>query len=172
VDLVIEAVKEKCDEPTIEDLIHDLSKSAAIPRPMLTDRRFFLDWAQIREMAAAGIEIGSHGCSHRILTRLTVDEAEEELVRSKAKIEEAVGQGVLHFAFPDGVANPGLIRLVEKTGYRTACLCGSEPDGDRFGALLIPRVGMHEGVSAGGNGCFSDASLAHWLFRSPKIRPG
>ena len=172
VDLVIEAVKEKCDEPTIEDLIHDLSKSAAIPRPMLTDRRFFLDWAQIREMAAAGIEIGSHGCSHRILTRLKPEEAKEELTRSKADIESRIGRAVQHFAFPEGAANAGLMPLVRESGYRTASLCRTVPEGRQAEPVALRRLGMHEGVAAADDGSFSGTSLLLWLLRAPRIKPG
>jgi len=56
-----------------------------------------------------GIEIGSHGCSHRIMTGLSIDEASEELVRSKREIEHRIGRGVAHFAFPNGAANGALV---------------------------------------------------------------
>ena len=50
---------------------------------IITDRAFgrfipngesFLSWEQIKELAAAGVEIGSHSCSHVPLPELSLDE--------------------------------------------------------------------------------------------------
>jgi peptidoglycan/xylan/chitin deacetylase (PgdA/CDA1 family) len=170
VDSVIEAVKETCDEDTIENLIRDLAYTGGVRRPLFSDRSFFLDWDQVCEMAAAGIEIGSHGCSHRILTRLKLEQAEDELIRSKAEIERRVGQEVRHFAFPDGAVNRSLMESAGRVGYQTACLSGSGSNEGRVGTPTLRRVGMHEGVSAGRNGSFSEGPLSFWLFRGPRMR--
>ena len=169
-DAFIEAVKDTCDENFIDELMRDLAAVLRRRRPLLTDRKFFLDWDQVREMASAGIEIGSHGCSHRILTRLKADEVEDELIRAKVGIEQRIGQRVQHFAFPEGTASRELIERVAKAGYRTACLCASGPDKGRFVPAVLKRVGMHEAVSAGGDGSFSEASLLWWLLRAPRMR--
>ncbi|MFQ5804225.1 MAG: polysaccharide deacetylase family protein, partial [Candidatus Methylomirabilales bacterium] len=171
VDPLIEAIKTTCDEDTIQMLTWQLADALGLLRPLFPERRFFLEWDQAREMAAAGIEIGSHGCSHRILTRLKLGEAEEELTRSKVEIEARTGQEVPHLAFPDGAANRDLMALAEKAGYRTACLCRTAPDAGRVGALALRRLGMHEGVSASGDGSFSEAVLGLWLSRAPRIKP-
>jgi len=171
VDPLIEAVKGTCDERTADQLIGDLSNALGLRRPLFPDRSFFLDWSQVREMRAAGIEMGSHGCSHRILTRIKLQDAEDELVRSKAEIEGHTGQHVHHFAFPDGAANRDLMVFVEKARYRTVCLCRTVPTG-HFGTLTLQRVGMHEGVSGGGNRSFMESDLALWLFRAPRMRRG
>ena len=121
-------------------------------------------------MRAAGIEMGSHGCSHRILTQIKLQDAEDELVRSKAEIERHIAGSVEHFAFPNGDANPDLIALAGKAGYRTACLCASGPDGGRFEPLALRRLGMAEAVSVRGDGSFSEAPLLLWLFRVPRMR--
>ena len=169
-DPLIEAVKDTCDEDAIGDLIRDLADALNLRRPLFSERRFFLDWGQVREMAAAGIEIGSHGCSHRILTRLKAEEAEEELVRSKAQIERLTGRPIQHFAFPNGATNRDLMMLAGKAGYRTACLCMSAPDNGRSESLALRRLGMHELVSARSDGSFSGASLVAWLIRAPGVR--
>ena len=171
VDPLIEAVKDTCDEKFINELMRDLAGVLRRRRPFLTDRRFFLDWDQVRKMAAAGIEIGSHGCSHRILTRLKAEEAEEELVRSKAEIKARIGQEVYHFAFPDGAGNRSLIESAGRAGYKSACLLASAPGGGPFGTLAVRRHGMHEAVSAGANGSISEASLLWWLLRAPRMGP-
>jgi len=169
VDPFIQIVKETCDEDTIEQLILDIATTIGVQRPLFHGRPFFLDWNQVREMTAVGVEIGSHGCSHRIMTRLKAEEAEQELVQSKAEIEQRIGRQVPHFAFPNGNFNRDLLALAWKAGYRTACLCGVGGDEGRFGPLALQRVGMAEGVSRGKDAAFSEASLQFWLLRAPRV---
>jgi peptidoglycan/xylan/chitin deacetylase (PgdA/CDA1 family) len=168
-DALVEAVKANCDETEIEDLIKTLTAAARLPRPLLAGRRFFLDWDQVREMAATGIEIGSHGCSHRIMTQLSTADVRDELVRSKAEIETRIGRPVMHFAFPNEDANPALTELASRAGYRTVCVgAGVEVASDSV--LALRRVTMHEGV--GVDGLTYDKSLvALSLLRTPKGRP-
>ena len=54
VDAFIEAVKESCDEDTIEQLVQDFSNAMATPRSMWAGRTFFLDWDQVRAQKLNG----------------------------------------------------------------------------------------------------------------------
>jgi len=167
-DPLIEAVKATCGEDEIDNLIRDLRHILGTSGSLLSERRFFLEWDQVREMANGGPEIGSHGCSHRILTRVNLGDAKEELARSKVEIEARIGQAVLHFAFPDGAANAELVALVGLAGYRTASLCRKSRDRRGVAALVLQRLGMHEGVSQRRDGSFSEAALVFWLLRAPR----
>jgi peptidoglycan/xylan/chitin deacetylase (PgdA/CDA1 family) len=164
-DSLVEALKEGCHEGAIQELIRKLANATRIDMPLFEDTRFFMDWDQVCKMASAGMEIGSHGCSHRVLTRLSPEESEDEIVRSKLEIERRTGQRVRHFAFPEGAANRDLIARLGKAGYQTACLCASRPNESPDGCLALRRKGMHEGVSARGDGSFSEELLALWLSR-------
>ena len=166
-DPLIETVKALCDDDAIEELIDSLTKAAGIQRPLVLDRTFFLDWDQVRTMAAAGIEIGSHGCSHRMMTRLSAERADDELIRSKAEIERRIGRKVKHFAFPYEDANGRLLTAAATAGYRTACVGGSVAGQGPFGIRSLRRLGMHEGVCGDGRS-FDEALLYYWLFRAPK----
>jgi peptidoglycan/xylan/chitin deacetylase (PgdA/CDA1 family) len=167
-DALIETVKATCDEAGIQSLIEKLTRAAGLPRPLLPHRRFFLDWDQVREMAAAGFEVGSHTCSHRILTRLSLGEAERELIGSKTEIESRLGQTVTHFAFPNEDANGALLALAKRAGYRTACAGGASDGATGLGIRALRRAGMHEGV---GGATSDDAMLNLCLLRAPKSRP-
>lgn len=168
-DALIEAVKEACDEETISSLIQDIECAIGFREGALSERRFFLDWTQVREMAAGGIEIGSHGCSHRILTRLRPKEAVEELTRSKREIEMRTGQVVWHFAVPYGAAGKSLLALVARAGYHTACVCKAGLGRGLVSPVVVPRVTVHEAVSGGTKETFSESGTALWLFRGPKM---
>jgi len=169
-DPLIETVKAHCNEEVIEELVHTLSGAVGLRRPLFHGRKFFLDWDQVRAMASAGFEIGSHGCSHRILTRLPTDTANEELVRSRAEIERRVGGKVEHFAFPNEAANEALVTAAATAGYRTACLAEPVARHGSLGIRPLRRLGMHEQVC--GDGRSFDRSLLHyWLFRAPEGVP-
>jgi peptidoglycan/xylan/chitin deacetylase (PgdA/CDA1 family) len=56
----------------------------------------------IREWAERGIEIGSHGRTHRSLPSCTDAELEDELRGSRAALEAIVGKPVDAFAYPFG----------------------------------------------------------------------
>jgi peptidoglycan/xylan/chitin deacetylase (PgdA/CDA1 family) len=167
VDALIETVKATCDEDVIQELLETLIRAAGLRRPLIPGRRFFLDWDQVRDMAAHGFEIGSHGCSHRIMTRLSPEEANEELVRSKAEIESRVGRDVVHFAFPNEDASEALVGLAARAGYRTACVGAAGERAAGRGLRALRRAGIHEGACVEG-AAYDDALLGLCLLRAPK----
>jgi len=146
-DSLVEAVKETCDEDRIEGLIRDLAESIGLSRPLFPGRRFFLDWNQVREMAAAGIEIGSHSCSHRILTRLPQSDVEMELRRSKEVIEGQTWARADFFAYPNDACNRSICSLTKAVGYQAACN-GEGKVLTAVGPYALQRIGVHEGLAA------------------------
>lgn len=61
-----------------------------------------LSWAEIAEMRRSGIDFGAHTISHGDLTRMPADQAEHEIVGSKAALEAKLGEPVRWFAYPGG----------------------------------------------------------------------
>ena len=61
-----------------------------------------LTWAQVRELAAGGIEIGAHSHSHPELDQLADATLCRELGDSRALLEEAIGAPVRALAYPFG----------------------------------------------------------------------
>lgn len=83
-------------------------------RPMLT-------WEQLREISASGIECGAHSHSHPQLDTLSLAMARQEIVRSKALLEEHLGHTVASFAYPYGYLTAAVRRLVQDAGFTSAC---------------------------------------------------
>ncbi|HDL65307.1 MAG TPA: polysaccharide deacetylase family protein [Proteobacteria bacterium] len=75
---------------------------------------------EIRKLAEEGFEIGSHSRSHPNLTRLTPDQARNEIVRSKVVLEDLTGKEVRTFCYPRGDYNREIIELVKEAGYQAA----------------------------------------------------
>ncbi len=69
------------------------------------DRRSFngiscLNWKEVRELDAAGIEFGSHTVTHPKLKDLSVTEIEREVRESKQEMEDQIGSKVRCFSYP------------------------------------------------------------------------
>ena len=86
-------------------------------------RGLFLTWEQARALLDAGMSIGSHAHSHRMLARLTEPEQRDELARSKEVLRERLGREAVALAYPygwPGAFNAVTTRLARETGYALA----------------------------------------------------
>jgi peptidoglycan/xylan/chitin deacetylase (PgdA/CDA1 family) len=83
--------------------------------------RRLVAWPQVRELARAGFEIGSHSHTHPQLDTLTIRKAEAELRRSRQVLEEGLGSPVTSFAYPHGYHSPRIRELVRANGYSAGC---------------------------------------------------
>jgi peptidoglycan/xylan/chitin deacetylase (PgdA/CDA1 family) len=90
-------------------------------RPRGEPERRLLDWPRLRELAAAGVEIGSHSMSHPDLRRLTDEELEVECRGSREAVEDGLGRPVRFFAYPHGRYDRRVKRAVRAAGYEAAC---------------------------------------------------
>jgi peptidoglycan/xylan/chitin deacetylase (PgdA/CDA1 family) len=87
-------------------------------------------WEELRELERCGVSVQSHAVSHRAFSELSPAEQEQELLRSKAALEDGLGKPVEVFSYPYGDCGPGpgaAGRVLERTGYRAACLYGGGP---------------------------------------------
>jgi peptidoglycan/xylan/chitin deacetylase (PgdA/CDA1 family) len=164
-DELIETLKVSCDEEVIELAVRAVGRAMGVQEQAVPGRRFFLDWGQVSEMAAAGVVIASHGCSHRIMTRLSLHDVREEMTRSRVEIERRTGRPAEHFAFPNEAASAALLSLAQSAGYRTVCAGGLAPPAGHAGIQSLRRLGMHEGVSSDGRS-FNESMLHYWLFKA------
>lgn len=82
-----------------------------------------LSWNQIEEMSHHDITFGSHTATHPILTRISPEQANHEIYRSKKDIEEHLGKPVNLFSYPNGERgdfNDETKRLLKDNGYTGA----------------------------------------------------
>jgi peptidoglycan/xylan/chitin deacetylase (PgdA/CDA1 family) len=81
------------------------------------DDRTFLSWQDIDELAQAGIQFGSHTCSHAKLTELSPAEAEKELTESHAALGSRVSQNHFPLSYPYGQVSDRIRQLAQQAGY-------------------------------------------------------
>jgi peptidoglycan/xylan/chitin deacetylase (PgdA/CDA1 family) len=94
-----------------------------------------LDRGRLRELSAAGVEVGGHTHSHPELDTLPARLAAEDITRGKATLEAELETPIRSFAYPHGYSSPTVRRLVQAAGYDSACAVGealADPDGDPF----------------------------------------
>lgn len=80
-----------------------------------------LNAAELRNMQADGMEIGSHSVNHPRLTELDDARLSMELVDSKSMLEDALDHEVTSFAYPYGDWNARVASATEQAGYKAAC---------------------------------------------------
>ncbi len=100
-----------------------------------------LTWDQVRELEAAGWEIGSHTCSHPRLPELDDEELAAELVASRAKLESELAHHVRSIAYPYGAVDERVILATRDAGYLTGASLPTRFEPPR--ALSWPRVGIY-----------------------------
>ncbi|HEX3011777.1 MAG TPA: polysaccharide deacetylase family protein, partial [Syntrophomonadaceae bacterium] len=79
-----------------------------------------MNWAQIREMNANGIIIGSHTLDHLHLTHISYAEAKRQIAESKEVLQHGLGKEVQYFCYPYGDVSPSIAKLVQESGYKAA----------------------------------------------------
>jgi peptidoglycan/xylan/chitin deacetylase (PgdA/CDA1 family) len=104
--------------------------------------RSTMDWRQIRELHAAGMEIGSHTLTHRPPSTLDEKELRYELSASRRILEDGLGAEVTALSSPTGFFNPRMCQIAQEAGYRSLCIGRvgvAADDGDPF---LLNRVAV------------------------------
>lgn len=78
----------------------------------------FCDWNDIRTLAEAGMNIQSHGKTHRFLADLDETACREEFALSKQRLESATGQPVTTISFPGGRYRKRDLHIGREAGFR------------------------------------------------------
>jgi peptidoglycan/xylan/chitin deacetylase (PgdA/CDA1 family) len=111
-------------------------------------RRGFLNQKELKEIIASGlVEIGSHTLSHPNLKLLSENQAKEQILGCKKKLENELGIEIKSFAYPYGFFNKKTIDLVKEAGYVDAVsvINGNIQSENNLYYLSRIRAGAFEG---------------------------
>lgn len=79
---------------------------------------------QVRELRAAGMEVGGHTVTHPILTRVSDEDAREEISNGRRILEVITGAPVTLFAYPNGKPKRDFgarhVSMVRELGFSAA----------------------------------------------------
>jgi peptidoglycan/xylan/chitin deacetylase (PgdA/CDA1 family) len=99
-------------------------------------------WDQLRDLAAAGWEVGSHTRTHERLTTLADDALAAELRLSREDCERELGAACTSIAYPYGATDERVGAAAAAAGYRFGAALDGEvardPDPMRW-----PRLGVY-----------------------------
>lgn len=101
--------------------------------------------ADFRVLREAGVEIGSHTCSHAIVARLAPERMSEELGESRRLIEGTTGRPCDQFSYPNGAVGDFCEQThaaVQAAGYRCAVTTVKSRVSRRQDRYEIPRYLM------------------------------
>ncbi|AWI76801.1 polysaccharide deacetylase [Parazoarcus communis] len=101
--------------------------------------------ARILQLRKAGIDFGSHSATHQKLAKCEDQRIMEEVTRSKAKLEDLLGEPVRHFCYPYGSHDLRAVNAVAAAGYLTATTCARAPATPTDDPLTLPRKAISHG---------------------------
>lgn len=132
--------------------------------PALLGQEAYLSWDGVAQLQAEGMEVGSHGLDHTLLGEVPAAEATQQLLESRARLEERLGREIEAIALPGGSGGRRVARLAHAAGYRR--VMGSQPGIASGGSLLLPRFAIRRGDGLAAFQAVVDRRL------SPRVRHG
>jgi peptidoglycan/xylan/chitin deacetylase (PgdA/CDA1 family) len=110
-----------------------------------------LGWAQLRELAAAGVALAPHTQTHPRLDQLPLDRAREEIEGSAADLRREIGHSPPVLAFPSGGHSDALVEWLPDAGFELAFTTARGSNDPRTADWLRLRrinVGRRSGLPA------------------------
>jgi peptidoglycan/xylan/chitin deacetylase (PgdA/CDA1 family) len=111
-------------------------------------QRPLMNEAALKEIVAAGMEIGSHGWAHRDLTACAESELAEEFVQSRQEIRRRLDVRADVFSYPYGRYSRRHLPLLAQAGYRGAVTIFSDEPTVTHSPYAMRRVLVHDGDTA------------------------
>ncbi|HTV25438.1 MAG TPA: polysaccharide deacetylase family protein [Polyangiaceae bacterium] len=140
----------------------------AIGGDQVPDFARVMSWDQVRELARAGHEIGSHSLSHSLLAELPDARVREEVEASRRQLSDALGAPVRSFCYPGGSYDARVTAAVRSAGYECA-VTTQWGINRKQSALELARCDMDFARLRSRHGEFSKQRL--WL-RLSGLQPG
>ncbi|WP_190129465.1 polysaccharide deacetylase family protein [Streptomyces mashuensis] len=99
-----------------------------------------LDWGQLRELAAAGWEIGGHSHTHPQLDQLTTGRLRFEVEHCRDLLTDELGHPPVSFAYPYGYSSRRVRDTVRAAGFGVSLAVGNALAARRQGPHALRRV--------------------------------
>lgn len=124
-----------------------LEKLKSLLEDTIEQPRSIVDWEQVNGLKEANVVAGSHTSSHCLLTEVSPDQQEKELVESRKELTEKTGGPPRAFCYPNGNYNQRIAQTVAEAGYEVAftVLPGLVSPGDD--PFSLPRICVHQDIS-------------------------
>ena len=101
--------------------------------------------ARVRQLRGEGVDFGSHTATHIKLSEQDTPRIREEVTRSKAALEDVLGEPVNHFCYPFGSHDLRAVDAVADAGYLSGTTCIRSPASVADDPLTLPRKAISYG---------------------------
>ena len=109
-------------------------------------RAGFMSWAELRELQAAGHDLGAHGLTHKLLTACSASELDAELAGARKRLEDGLGSEVTLMSLPGGRANGDVLRACFRAGFHQVFT--SNPRAEQMDEpRTVGRLNLHAGTT-------------------------
>jgi peptidoglycan/xylan/chitin deacetylase (PgdA/CDA1 family) len=130
------------DREEILNYLRKMLEAQAIPRQMM-------NWDEVRTMGLSGlVRFGAHTVNHEILDQVPLRRAQVEITDSRDEIELQLKNKITTFAYPNGNYTAGVRNLLVENGFDVAVTTRKGLLGRALPSLEIPRISLHEDISA------------------------
>ncbi len=109
-------------------------------------KRGYLSPAQLRELQDNGFEIGCHSMTHAYLDDLDAAALRREIVDAGKKLEQMIGEKVLHFSCPGGRFDERSLKLAREAGYRSFASSRTHANSSGGDLYKLGRVAVLRGT--------------------------
>ncbi|NLI92389.1 MAG: polysaccharide deacetylase family protein [Peptococcaceae bacterium] len=114
----------------------------------------YLSAEQLLALQSAGWTIGGHSATHPEFNKVKPEVFTAELKVSTEKLKNILGQDIVYYAYPFGKYNDGMIKELQKEGYRMAFTTKKGWINSRQNLFLLPRVN-----------CYADMGMDEFIKR-------
>lgn len=94
-----------------------------VPDPYRKTDDLTLDWSQLKDLSQDPlVTVGAHSLNHHVLNTLSEEDAKEEVLGSRLRLESELGRPVRHFCYPYGTQREigrRETRLVKESSFAT-----------------------------------------------------
>jgi peptidoglycan/xylan/chitin deacetylase (PgdA/CDA1 family) len=108
-----------------------------------------LNWDEVRDLAAAGLDVGGHSAGHAALPNLPLADARREIEGCRDAIAERLGRPPRHFAYPNGFHSPAIRRAVREAGFETGSTTEDRENVRGCDPYTLSRKVLWEGSTLG-----------------------
>jgi peptidoglycan/xylan/chitin deacetylase (PgdA/CDA1 family) len=102
-----------------------------------------MSWQDARRLDSGLVEIGSHTCTHPVLSRCSAPEIDHELGESKRVIEQQLRRSISSMAYPHGEPTDydhRVVRAAQAAGYQCAVVAHGGPIGEEVDLFRLERL--------------------------------
>lgn len=109
-------------------------------------QRGYLNHQQVRELSAAGFDIGCHSMTHPYLSDLSPSALDKEIRLAKLELEQIVGKPVLHFSCPGGRWSRQAAEVAKASGYASVSSSRIGANAGATDAFNLARIAVTRGM--------------------------